>query len=66
MQLIYFAEVLLFSAKIPKHIDAVVPYQHEFKNSMVIELWLLLSQTLQQQPFSLAHRYGLSDFSSVF
>jgi len=53
MQLIYSAEVSLFSAEIPKHIDAAVPYLHEFKNSVVVELWLLLSQPCNNNHFHL-------------
>jgi len=53
MQLIYSAEVLLFSAEIPKHIDAVVPYWHEFNNSVVLEQWLLLSRPCNNSHFHL-------------
>jgi hypothetical protein len=60
MQLIYSAEVLLFSAEIPEHIDAFDLYQHEFKNSMVTELWFLLAQ-----PCNNSHFYLLIVMDSV-
>jgi hypothetical protein len=64
MELIYSTEILLFFNIIPEHIDAFVPFWHEFKNSFAAEIGILHSQPFTT-PFPLLHYCGIGNLPSV-
>jgi hypothetical protein len=53
MYLIFSTTVSLFFTTIPEHIDISVSSSHEFKNSVVAEIWLLHSQPFTNNHFHL-------------
>jgi len=44
---------------IPKYIDALVQYRHQFKSSVTVQIWIL--HCYHKQPFPLPHYCGIGD-----